>query len=157
MPKNGTCQHIYLKTAITFDDGDEARLLAGGVLANAVKSLSRQFFTAHLERWVTIIRAMLSYRAIPRYRGVGQSRQIRRLYGVPNSFSRGSSENHELLRARMDLRLSVFLLAIILVARCDSSARNATVNSSTFKADNATSGPTRSICAVCSCTGSVAI
>jgi len=52
----------------------------------------------------------------------------------------------------MDLRLLVPLLTIILVARCDNSTRDAAVNSSTIKADTATSETTTSICAECSCT-----
>ncbi|TGZ57627.1 uncharacterized protein [Temnothorax longispinosus] len=56
----------------------------------------------------------------------------------------------------MDLRLSVPLLAVILLARCESreTPGNATtVVPSAIKTDNATSGP-ESICAVCSCTDS---
>jgi hypothetical protein len=60
----------------------------------------------------------------------------------------------------MDLRLLVPLLAIILLARCESPPGNATADSGAIKKeDNVTSAPTTStnICTVCSCAGSVAV
>ncbi|KYN19251.1 PREDICTED: leucine-rich repeat neuronal protein 2-like isoform X2 [Trachymyrmex cornetzi] len=56
----------------------------------------------------------------------------------------------------MDLRLSVPVLVIILLAKCENSiAENATADSSTIKVDHATEPTTTtitSICTVCSCT-----